>query len=418
MSPSQRWSRHDPHDAPRDAHSPGYWTRSPSGYESPRGASGPSNLAYTYGTRTTTTWTIPRDKTVHYVFPSRTPTQRNWSAYSNESSMEPEIQHPGSLRVEAPRASRYHDHEHIEDDSYPTNRGPSYRDSLSPEYSRPRSSDRTYWQGDYNSKSNRSQDHRSHSYSSGEESYHKSSKHRRDKGSSQTKFESQYRSSRSHYSDDRSRRNDFEPESKISSRRRDEDFGRSNRDESGRTSNQNHYENDSGRSRTYEPDYRTGSRYQNEDNSRSNTYEPDYRTGSRYQNEDNSRSNTYEPDYRTGSRYQNEDNSRSNKYKREPRYEKARQKIPSIIEDEEEELPSFYATLGISSFASSLEIKKAAKMKRVEVHPDRCIKPDMSGSEKSKAYEIAAAVGQAADVLTDRELKSEYDRKLARQWAL
>ena len=74
--------------------------------------------------------------------------------------------------------------------------------------------------------------------------------------------------------------------------------------------------------------------------------------------------------------------------------------------------------LGISSFASSHEIKRAAKLKRVEVHPDKYIKPDTLESEKAKAYKVAAAVGQAADVLTDEELRSKYDKKLARQWTL
>lgn len=375
MSSRHRYSQHNPPDSPRDAHSPGYWPPSPSGYRSPSGASGRSSLAYGYGTRETTVWTIPRDKPVEYVFSSTTSKRRNWSACSNWSSTEPELEHRGSLRMKEPRAPSYHNHRHIGDDPYHTDRGPSYRDFWSPEYSRPRSSDRTYWQGGYNSKPSRSQGHRSHSYSSGEEWDHKSSKHRRDKDSSQTKFETGHRSSRNRYSDDRGRRNEHEPDPKISSRRGDEDYYRSNKYKSGPTSNQKHYNNDSGRSRKYEPDYKTGSRHQDEDN------------------------------------------SRRNKYKPEPRYEKAHPKIASAIEREKEELVNYYATLGISSLASSHEIKKAARSKRVEVHPDKCIKPDMSKSEKAKVYEIAAAVGQAADVLTDGELKSKYDKKLARQWA-
>lgn len=285
----------------------------------------------------------------------------------------------GSLRMEEPEAPRIHDHKNIRD-SYRIVRGPSYRDSRSPEYSRPRSSDRKYWQEVYNSKPSRSQGHRSDSYSSGEESDHKSSKHRCDKSSSQTNFESGHRSSRSHYSDDGSRKSEYELDANIRSSHRNRDYGRSNKRESGRTSNQNHYNSDNDRSRKYEP--------------------------------------KYEPDYKAGSRHRNEDNSRSNKYKTEPRYEKARPRISSIIEGEEEEQPNYYTTLGISSYALSDEIKKAAKLKRVEVHPDRCIKPDMSEMEKAKAYKVAAAVGQAADVLTDRGLKFQYDKNVACQWTL
>ena len=275
----------------------------------------------------------------------------------------------GSLCIEQPETPRNHDHRRIRD-SYRIVPGPPNHASRPPEYSRPRSSDREYRQGVYNSKPSRSQGQRSHSYSSGEESDQKSSKHRCDKNSSPTNFQSGHKSSRSQYSDDRSRSKEYEPDPNISSSRRGEDYGRSNKHGSGRTSNQNHCNSDSGRSRKYEPDYKAGSRHRNEDN------------------------------------------SRSNKYKTEPRYQKARPKISPPIEEEEEELPNYYAMLGISIFASHEEVRRAAKSKRVEVHPDKCVKPDMSEIEKEKAYEVAAAVGQAADVLTD-ELRWLYD---ARRW--
>ena len=369
MSSPHRWSHHVPIDAPRDAHSPRYRTAGPSGYESPRGASGRSSLAYVYGTSETTTWTTRRGNTVDCVFRSRITRRREWS------SVEPEMETRGSLHMEEPETPGIHDHKNMRD-SCRIVRGPSYRDSWSPEYSRPRSSDRKYWQEGDNSQPSRSQGHRSDSYSSGEESDHKSSKHRCDKNSSQINFESGHRSSRSHYSDDGSRKSEYELDANIRSSHRNRDYGRSNKHGSGRTSNQNHY------------------------------------------NSDNVRSRKYEPDYKAGSRHRNEDNSRSNRYKTEPRYEKARPRISSIVEGEEEELPNYYATLGTSSFASSDEIKKAAKVKRIEVHPDKCIKPDMSEMEKAKAYEVAAAVGQAADVLTDGRLKLQYDKKVARQWTL
>ena len=363
MSSPRRWSRH----TPADASSPGHWTAGPSAYERPRGGSGRSSLAYAYKTSENTTWTIRHGQTAEYVFRSRTTRQTDWS------SVGPGMETRGSLRIEQPETPRNHDHRKIRD-SYRIVPGPPHHASQSPEYSRPRSSDRKHRQGVYNSKPSRPQGQRSHSYSSGEESDHKSSKHRCDKNSSQTNFQSGHKSSRRQYSDDRSRKNEYEPDTNIRSSRGDGDYGRSNKHESGRTSNQNHYNGDSGRSRKYEPDYKAGSRHHNEDN------------------------------------------SRSNKYKTGPRYEKARPKISSTIEEEEEELPNYYAMLGISPFASRDEVRRAAKSKRVEVHPDKCVKPDMSEIEKEKAYEVAAAVGQAADVLTGAELKWWYDKKVAHRW--
>ena len=78
---------------------------------------------------------------------------------------------------------------------------------------------------------------------------------------------------------------------------------------------------------------------------------------------------------------------------------------------EEVKLPNHYATLGISFNASTEDIRKAAKSKRVEVHPDKCIKHDMSEVEKAKIHEISVSVGQAADVLMDGKQKKKYDRE-------
>lgn len=430
MSFPHRSARHVPADASLDVHSPGYWAAGANGHESPGGASGRSSLAYAYRSCETTTWTIRHDQTADYVFRSRTTRQASWSSVEpgmetrgylrieqemeirGSVPMEQVIGTLGSLRLEQPEAPRNHDHRKITDshrivpgspnrhlethgslrrdqpeaprdhddrkirDPYRTVPGPTNREPRSPEYSGQGSSDRKYRQGGYNSKPSRSQGQRSHSYSSGEESDHKSSEHRCDKNSTQNKFEAGRNTSRCQYSNDRSRKNEYKPDTSTRSSRRDGDYGRSNKHESSRTSNQNHYNRDSGRSRKHEPDYKAGSHHRNQDN------------------------------------------SRSNKYKTEPRYEKPRPKICSTIEEEEEDLPNYYAMLGISSFASPEDIRRAAKSKRVEVHPDKCVKPDMSETEKAKSYEIAAAVGQAADVLTNAEQKWWYDKKFAHKWQL
>ena len=85
--------------------------------------------------------------------------------------------------------------------------------------------------------------------------------------------------------------------------------------------------------------------------------------------------------------------------------------MPDIIE--EVTLPDHYRTLGISSQATAAEIKKAAKLKRVETHPDKKKKSGMSSRELKTIDDAAAATGQAADVLTDSRQKEVYDRAWA-----
>ena len=58
------------------------------------------------------------------------------------------------------------------------------------------------------------------------------------------------------------------------------------------------------------------------------------------------------------------------------------------------------------------QIRSAAKRRRVEVHPDKSIRPRMSESEMDEIDAEAARVGQASDVLLDPEQKLKYDSKL------
>ena len=78
-------------------------------------------------------------------------------------------------------------------------------------------------------------------------------------------------------------------------------------------------------------------------------------------------------------------------------------------------LPDYYALLGISSRASSKEIGQAARKKRMAVHPDKLKRSGMSTNQLRSIDEIAASVGQAADVLMDPKQKKDYDEQRARR---
>lgn len=50
-----------------------------------------------------------------------------------------------------------------------------------------------------------------------------------------------------------------------------------------------------------------------------------------------------------------------------------------------------------------LRITEAAKKMRIKTHPDKLKKEHMSAEEKAKIDEMAANVGQAAELLSDPE---------------
>ncbi|KAL8634440.1 MAG: hypothetical protein Q9228_007965, partial [Teloschistes exilis] len=69
----------------------------------------------------------------------------------------------------------------------------------------------------------------------------------------------------------------------------------------------------------------------------------------------------------------------------------------------------FYSLLGVSPSCSQAEIEKAAKKKRIEVHPDRLIKEGMTPQELQAIDEQAKMVGGAADTLSDPSKRRRYD---------
>ena len=67
----------------------------------------------------------------------------------------------------------------------------------------------------------------------------------------------------------------------------------------------------------------------------------------------------------------------------------------------------YYDLLQVSPWASHDELRRAARKRRVEVHPDRC--GDLDPAVMSKALELAQAVNAAADILTNPETRQLYD---------
>ncbi|KAL8691205.1 MAG: hypothetical protein Q9218_003518 [Villophora microphyllina] len=86
---------------------------------------------------------------------------------------------------------------------------------------------------------------------------------------------------------------------------------------------------------------------------------------------------------------------------------KPKAKKPKAIMD-------FYELLGVSRWSSQADIGKAAKKKRIEVHPDRLKKEDTTPEELYRIDEQAKFVGFAADTLLDPAKRERYDNEYLR----
>ncbi|KAL8655449.1 MAG: hypothetical protein Q9226_003042 [Calogaya cf. arnoldii] len=73
---------------------------------------------------------------------------------------------------------------------------------------------------------------------------------------------------------------------------------------------------------------------------------------------------------------------------------------------------NLYEILGVKLGSSPEDIKRAAKKRRVECHPDRLKRLDMSTAELQAIEDRAQRVGGAAEVLLDPELRKRYNRRL------
>ena len=68
-----------------------------------------------------------------------------------------------------------------------------------------------------------------------------------------------------------------------------------------------------------------------------------------------------------------------------------------------------YEVLGVNSSSSSQEIRKAAKQRRIDCHPDKLKTLDMSTAELKEIDDWAKEVGGAAEVLLDPRKRAQYD---------
>lgn len=83
---------------------------------------------------------------------------------------------------------------------------------------------------------------------------------------------------------------------------------------------------------------------------------------------------------------------------------------PPNREDQGKGLPDHYARLGISAHSPHEQVLKAAKEMRIKTHPDRLKRQEGLTDEQKRAIDAEAAlVGQAADVLSDPDLRLKYD---------
>lgn len=73
-----------------------------------------------------------------------------------------------------------------------------------------------------------------------------------------------------------------------------------------------------------------------------------------------------------------------------------------------------YKILNVSPDASQAKLIRAARKRRIEVHPDRRKISEMTPSELGRIDSVAQEVGLAADTLCDEQSRKKYDRALSR----
>ena len=69
--------------------------------------------------------------------------------------------------------------------------------------------------------------------------------------------------------------------------------------------------------------------------------------------------------------------------------------------------PDLYRLMGVSRYASQDDIRRAYHALAMDLHPDRCDRPD--------AVERTAELSKAYSILRDKELRARYDERLDRE---
>ncbi|MCJ1469166.1 hypothetical protein MMC07_007799 [Pseudocyphellaria aurata] len=69
----------------------------------------------------------------------------------------------------------------------------------------------------------------------------------------------------------------------------------------------------------------------------------------------------------------------------------------------------YYSLLNISPTASHEDVVRAARQARIDTHPDRLCRPELSDHSRAQIVEQAKEVGRAADVLCDVRKRRDYD---------
>ncbi|MCJ1452906.1 hypothetical protein MMC28_003251 [Mycoblastus sanguinarius] len=96
---------------------------------------------------------------------------------------------------------------------------------------------------------------------------------------------------------------------------------------------------------------------------------------------------------------QQKDSSRKPKWNPKPPPSPPRQDGPLDI----------YAILKVHPQSSAGDIKRAARERRIETHPDRMKRKNMSRQEEARIDEEAKLVGWAADIVLDAEKRAQHD---------
>ena len=132
---------------------------------------------------------------------------------------------------------------------------------------------------------------------------------------------------------------------------------------------------------------------------------------------DSSKSNPWRERHPRGENYKNEQHSneqRNNEqYRNDYKNGQRSRDPPSRPLKPKGLFPDHYVTLKVSRDISQEVLEKAAKKRRIEIHPDRFARlTNLTYEERTKKEAEAKEVGRAADILSNADSRRKYDRQL------